>query len=88
MSICGRLARRFEKEQPVRRLLALDGGGIRGVLALEILAEIERSLAKHVGAGPEFGLGDYYALDDLAEVGRRYARQHVQLEAFGEVLTA
>jgi len=37
MSIWGRLARRFEKEQAVRRLLAIDGGGIGGVLALEIL---------------------------------------------------
>ena len=29
-----------------KRLLAIDGGGIRGILALEILARIEELLAK------------------------------------------
>jgi hypothetical protein len=44
-----------------KRLLALDGGGIRGVLSLEILAEIERQLRDTVGRGrPEFRLSDYF----------------------------
>ena len=38
------LSERFGAEKP-RKLLALDGGGIRGVLTLEILAEMERQLA-------------------------------------------
>ena len=37
------LAARFGKEQP-RKLLALDGGGIRGVLTLAILADMERQI--------------------------------------------
>jgi patatin-like phospholipase/acyl hydrolase len=40
-----------------KRLLAIDGGGIRGVLALEILAEIERQLG---GGRAEFRLSHYF----------------------------
>jgi patatin-like phospholipase/acyl hydrolase len=38
MSVWGALAERYETEKPQRKLLALDGGGIRGVITLEILA--------------------------------------------------
>ncbi len=50
------LAPRFAKEQP-RKILALDGGGIRGVLTLEILAEMERQIASATGITR---LGDYF----------------------------
>lgn len=43
-----------------RKLLALDGGGIRGVITLEILAEIERKLQQQLGCGDEFVLSDYF----------------------------
>ncbi|MGG5890101.1 patatin-like phospholipase family protein [Falsiroseomonas sp. HC035] len=43
-----------------RRLLALDGGGILGVMTLEILAVMERQLAETTGAGKTFRLGDYF----------------------------
>ena len=43
-----------------KRLLALDGGGIRGVLTIEILDEIERVLRAETGAGPSFRLADYF----------------------------
>ena len=43
-----------------KRLLALDGGGIRGLISVEILAEIEMRLARELGAGPEFVLADYF----------------------------
>jgi hypothetical protein len=43
------------KEQ--RKLLAIDGGGIRGVMALEILLEIERILSR---GRKEFRLADYF----------------------------
>lgn len=46
--IWGPLAERYGSPQP-RRLLALDGGGIRGILTLEILAEMERQLAPYSG---------------------------------------
>src|SRR5437016_12396375 len=43
-----------------RKLLALDGGGIRGVITLEVLAEIERQLQKNAGRGDDFVLADYF----------------------------
>ena len=56
MSSWGHLEKRFGTERP-RKLLALDGGGIRGVLSLEILAEIERKIADKTGIKR---LGDYF----------------------------
>jgi patatin-like phospholipase/acyl hydrolase len=49
MSIWGALAERYETEKPQRKLLALDGGGIRGVITLEILAALEHQLADKTG---------------------------------------
>lgn len=46
--------------QAPRRLLALDGGGIRGVVTIEVLAAIERLLGEETGAGPSFRLADYF----------------------------
>ena len=43
-----------------RRLLALDGGGIRGTITLEVLAELERSLGERLQAGPGFVLASYF----------------------------
>jgi uncharacterized protein len=43
-----------------RRLLALDGGGIRGVMSLEILRKIEQDLATATGKGTSFRLGDFF----------------------------
>jgi len=44
-----------------RKLLTIDGGGIRGVLALEILAEMERQLAKEQNIPLEhFRLSDFF----------------------------
>ncbi|HWN43272.1 MAG TPA: patatin-like phospholipase family protein [Thermoanaerobaculia bacterium] len=53
------LAQKFREPRP-RRLLALDGGGIRGVLTLEVLAELERQLREKTGGGPDFRLSDYF----------------------------
>jgi predicted acylesterase/phospholipase RssA len=49
------LRSRYEKTQP-RRMLSLDGGGIRGVLTLQVLARLERLLARH-----------YYGQDEAAQ---------------------
>ena len=46
-------------ERP-RRLLALDGGGILGIITLGILREIERQLADASGEGDAFRLGRYF----------------------------
>lgn len=43
-----------------RRLLSLDGGGILGVMTLEILARMEQQLALSTGNGSAFRLGDYF----------------------------
>jgi hypothetical protein len=43
-----------------RKLLALDGGGIRGIITLEVLAELERLLQQRLAAGPGFVLADYF----------------------------
>lgn len=56
----GLLADRYSKEKPQRKILALDGGGIRGVLSLEILLELENNLKKKLDAGNGFRLSDYF----------------------------
>jgi uncharacterized protein len=43
-----------------RKLLALDGGGIRGIITLEILAKMEEDLAALTEAGDGFVLADYF----------------------------
>src|SRR6476660_9484277 len=50
---------KLDKSGP-RKLLALDGGGIRGVITLEVLAEIERQLKEKLGRGNQFVLADYF----------------------------
>jgi uncharacterized protein len=42
-----------------KKLLAIDGGGIRGVLALQILAKIEKLLIEKTGRD-EYRLADYF----------------------------
>lgn len=53
-----RLSERLERKGP-RKLLAIDGGGIRGVLALQILAKIEALLKEEAG-NPDYRLADYF----------------------------
>lgn len=64
MSVWGALAERYEvqleEEPPPRKLLALDGGGIRGVLTLEVLLKIEQLLAEASGEGEKFRLCDFF----------------------------
>ena len=43
-----------------KKLLALDGGGIRGVITLEILLRLESMLAEQHEAGEDFVLADYF----------------------------
>jgi uncharacterized protein len=50
---------KYAKPRP-RRLLALDGGGIRGIISLEILRKIENQLATASGEGSNFRLGSYF----------------------------
>jgi uncharacterized protein len=43
-----------------KRILALDGGGIRGIITLEILAGIESLLREKSGRRDDFVLADYF----------------------------
>src|SRR5262245_24298293 len=45
-----------------KRILALDGGGLRGVLTLGILREIEGQLRARHGDDPAFRLSAYFDL--------------------------
>lgn len=49
-------------ERGPKRILALDGGGIRGILTIQILARIEQILRDRVAGGEKFRLADYFDL--------------------------
>ena len=53
------LSERIRAKGP-KRILALDGGGIRGIISLEILAGIETLLREQSGRQNEFVLADYF----------------------------
>ena len=53
------LAERISAKGP-KRILALDGGGIRGIITLEILARIETLLREQSGRQGDFVLADYF----------------------------
>ena len=42
------------------KLLALDGGGIRGIITVEVLAKIEKILQEKLGKDDNFVLADYF----------------------------
>jgi uncharacterized protein len=50
---------RLQKKPPYK-LLALDGGGIRGIITVEVLAEVERQLQQALGKDDTFVLADYF----------------------------
>ena len=43
-----------------KKILALDGGGIRGMITVEVLADIENQLRRKLGRGEDFHLADYF----------------------------
>jgi hypothetical protein len=53
------LVNTLEKEGP-RKLLALDGGGIHGLISIEFLARIENLLRAELGRNNHFVLADYF----------------------------
>lgn len=55
----------FEHLSPdtgAKRILALDGGGVKGVLSLGMLKAVEDELRRRAGGNPDFRLSDYYDL--------------------------
>jgi uncharacterized protein len=61
MAMGAHLRERFQRPGP-KRILALDGGGSRGLLSLGVLAQLEKHLAKRSGAGDKFRLAHYFDL--------------------------
>ena len=59
MSLWGPLEGRYSKKSP-RKLLTLDGGGIRGVLTLQVLIRMEELLREHSGQGDNFRLCNFF----------------------------
>lgn len=58
-SLWGNLADRFQNPRS-RKILSLDGGGIRGVITLEILIKLEKDLRKKLKKDADFRLSDYF----------------------------
>jgi patatin-like phospholipase/acyl hydrolase len=54
-----KLKERIQAPVP-KKILALDGGGIRGMMTVEVLAEIESLLRQKLGRGEDFVLADYF----------------------------
>ncbi|MCL6257460.1 patatin-like phospholipase family protein [Aquiflexum sp. TKW24L] len=59
MANWGPLENRYGNKSP-RKMLALDGGGIRGIITLEYLAKIEQDLKHKLGKDDRFRLCDYF----------------------------
>ena len=59
MSLWGPLESRYSKKSP-RKVLTLDGGGIRGVLTLQVLIRMEELLREQSGQGDNFRLCNFF----------------------------
>jgi predicted acylesterase/phospholipase RssA len=55
----GSLRQKYEEDRP-RRMLSLDGGGIRGLITLGILESIEKMLREAISPGENFRLGEWF----------------------------
>ena len=63
---------RIEKPGP-KRILALSGGGTRGIITIAFLEEIEKVLQERSGKGDAFRLSDYFDLISGTSVGSMLA---------------
>ncbi len=43
-----------------KKILTLDGGGIRGMITVEVLRKLEQLLREKTGGGDDFVLADYF----------------------------
>ncbi|MGK7906921.1 MAG: patatin-like phospholipase family protein [Synechococcus sp.] len=61
MTVWGPLAKRYEgKADQPHKLLALDGGGIRGIIPLKVLVRMESMLKEALGADNSFRLCQFF----------------------------
>lgn len=54
-----KLTARMQTPGP-KKILALDGGGIHGMMTVEVLAEIESLLRQKLGRSEDFVLANYF----------------------------
>lgn len=54
------LAEKINPDRSPKKLLSLDGGGIRGLITVEVLGAIEDQLRSALGRGEEFRLCEYF----------------------------
>ena len=76
------LRERLQRKVP-KKLLAIDGGGIRGVLSLEVLQKIENILQEQSGHDG-FRLAHYF--DYIAGTSTGGARSRHDSDAFNSAL--
>ena len=55
------LKERFDSKSP-KRVLSLDGGGIRGAISIGVLEKVEKILADQTGRGNQFRMSDHFDL--------------------------
>ena len=80
----GPLAERYRVTRP-RRMLALDGGGIGGLLTLQILDPLEQELRRRQKAGPEFRLCSFFDLIGGTSTGAHHRRGSCEGHVHGGV---
>jgi patatin-like phospholipase/acyl hydrolase len=69
-----------------RRLLALDGGGIRGLVTLGILEKLEADLRAASGAGASSRLSDYFDFIGGTSTGAILAARPCDREAVEDLI--
>jgi uncharacterized protein len=72
------LSQKLNPSNTPKKILSLDGGGVRGILTLGILKQIE-TLAREKTNNPNLVLGDYYDLIGGTSTGAIRAWQLAKL---------
>lgn len=76
----------FANDGAPKRILALDGGGLRGILTLGILEHVEELLRERHGGNPDFRLCDYFDLIAGTSTGAIIAAALAQGDSVSKVV--